>query len=552
MAAIKGFFCFLWKHYPLSSLFTFYLVAVLSIYGSASNTLLIDDGMAGLIEFKKYGYAAWFNSYGFPSLYYTHDFAVLLVYAIAGKSPVGWFIVMAVFHSINAALSFKLFKLVYSVLGINHGATIAIAGSVLFLLSPYQTENVVWAATLHYSIVMLLLLLTGITIVNCLQKGVLKGKNILLIVVLHALAITSLEIALFFPAVYFVLGILLTGNKKTVISISEYLLKVILPLTILTGAYFVATYLLKGHWIPHYGSQHLENSSIAYYVSNAAKHTVKLLSYSHFTGYNKRELIYAFCERWKIMLLCFGIIISIGGILVWFRNRFAGLTTYAALVSMAFILLFPALNMYFMYLFNTENDRLSYFCSLVLYQCLSMVLISVSVYVGIALLVLFLSIGFFFLNQQVIKWNEAGTLHNNYVKSFTWLNAPKAYVLTAPANYKGVYQFRNRKRLYWAIHFFKDVNMEDRMHHIMYAAYAGKNDSSTVTLINDSTLNVELTTNGGWLMYEGKGANDYSTDEYTVTIDKWKPSYRIIFHNKIPGAVYIYAGNNAFKAVEGF
>ena len=211
-----------------------------------------------------------------------------------------------------------------------------------------------------------------------------------------------------------------------------------------------------------------------------------------------------------------------------------------------------AKNMFFMFLFTPENDRLSYFYSLFLYQILSFVLVSTSLYVGMAILIALFGIGIFFLHTQVTKWHQAGTLHNNLIESFTWFNAPQVYVLNAPANYNGVYQFRNDKRLPWAIHFFKNENMVGRITSVMSGAYASLHDSTQVSILNDSTLKVDFISNGGWLMHERVGASNYSTPEYSVTVDPWKPSYQVVFHNKRKDAAYIYATDNVFKKLEGF
>ncbi|MBS1613983.1 MAG: hypothetical protein JST49_14260 [Bacteroidetes bacterium] len=543
---------FFLHQYRLSLIWLCLLVLTFFIYLPSNNSLLIDDGIAGLVDFEKQGYSGFINSFNFPSLYYMHDIAMLLIYAIVGKSSFGWFMIMIFMHFINASLAYILFKSLYTAFSIKYAKHIALAGAALFLLSPYQTENVLWAATIHYSIALTFLLVSGLIILRQLNNNKLTFCSVLLISLLHIAAITSLEIALVFPAIYFVIAVFVLRIGKNVITIWQFCLKILLPLTLITILYFAFTAVLKGMLIPHYGSEHIANLSYANYIINTAKHTLKLFSYAHFANYQWREIAYTFCERWKVISLLLFLLATVGGVTVYYRFKKNGIALYVLLLLCAFILLFPVLNMYFMYLFTPENDRLSYFYSLFLYQLLAIVFISASWRWGIGIILLFGCVGIFFLIQTVNKWHEAGAVHTNLINSFAWGNQPKVYVLNQPNNYKGVYEFRTNRRLSRALFFFKGIEIGDSITHVLSSAQANLHDSTLVSILNDSTLQVDFISNGGWLMHERVGASNYSTPEYSVTVDPWKPSYQVVFHNKRKDAAYIYATDNVFKKLEGF
>lgn len=540
------------KKHPALLLFGIYFIVALCFYVKSYNSLLIDDGIAGLVDFEKQGYKGFFNSFNFPSLYYMHDAAMLLVYSVVGKSSLGWFMVMLGLHCLNAVLAYRLFLSLYALIQLKHAQYVAIAGATLFLLSPYQTENVLWAATIHYSIALGLLLVSCIIIVRQLSINKLGIGSILAISLLHIAAVTSLEIALVFPALYLAIAVFVIRHGKSTVSILPFSLKVLLPLALITALYFVLTAMLKGMLIPHYGNEHVSNLSFANYIINTAKHTLKLLSYIHFADYHWREVAYTFCERWKVISLLLFALITISGAAVYYKAKSKGLILYALLLLCAFILLFPVLNMYFMYLFTPENDRLSYFYSLFLYQLLAVVLIVISLRLGVSMLLVFGGVGIFFLLQTVNKWHEAGAVHAKLIDSFIWTDSPKVYVLNQPNNYKGVYEFRTNRRLSRALFFFKGIDMGDSIRPVLSSAQANISDNTQVSVINDSTLQVDFITKGGWLMHERVGASSYSTPAYSVTVDPWKPSYQVVFHNKPKDAVYIYAADNAFKKLEGF
>jgi hypothetical protein len=540
------------NQYRLSILWFCLLVLTFFIYLPSNNSLLIDDGIAGLVDFEKQGYSGFINSFNFPSLYYTHDMAMLLIYAIVGKSSFGWFVVMISMHFINASLAYILFKSLYTAFSIKYAKHIALAGAALFLLSPYQTENVLWAATIHYSIALSILLASCIILVRQLSKNALSIGTIASISALHVAAVTSLEIALVFPAIYFLIALFIIRTGKSTVSIWQLAVKLLLPLSLITALYFALTAMLKGMLIPHYGNEHVANLSYANYIINTAKHTVKLLSYIHFDSYHWREIVYTFCERWKVISVLLGVTILLGAAVAYYKTQKQGLLLYCLLLLCAGIVLFPVLNMYFMYLFTPENDRLSYFYSLFLYQLLALVFIGVSLRWGLGALVLFGFAGIFFLTHTVSKWHGAGTVHAKLINSFAWADSPKVFVLNQPNNYKGVYEFRTNRRLSRALFFYKGIEIGDSITHVLSSAQVSLHDSTTVIIVNDSTLQVDFITNGGWLMHERVGASNYSTHEYSVTVDPWKPSYQVTFHNKRKDAVYIYAADNAFKKLEGF
>ena len=186
-------------------IFIIYLVVAFLFFGKGYKGELVDDGLAGLVKFENMGWSGFWRSFGFTSLYYFHDIFVLTVYKLVGKSTLGWFIVMVTLHCFNATLGFTLFKKFYALMGVEHGVPIALAGSTLFLLSPYQTENVLWAATLHYSIALSIFLFSSIILLNDLQLGQLRSITIFIVSVLYCIALVTLEISLIFPFGYLVL-----------------------------------------------------------------------------------------------------------------------------------------------------------------------------------------------------------------------------------------------------------------------------------------------------------------------------------------------------------
>lgn len=534
-----------------AGLFVAYFVAGLLLYARAGNAQLIDDGFAGLMKFETMGWRGFAQSFGFTSLYYSHDIFVLGLYMLLGKWSFGWFIVMLSLHCINSVVGFALFQRFYTMLQIKNSTAIALAGSLLFLFSPYQTENVLWAATLHYSVSMLILSAVGFVLLGSITTPP-SQRTIAAVTFIYVVSLTTLEISLVFPFVWWCLIVAVLIARKDATRIKKISLQVFLPLLLLVVLYFVATRFIKGHWVPHYGSTHLQNNTLSHYSTSVARYIAKLLTYIQFATYKKRELVYVFCERWKVVLAIQFAFTAAVGLVLQLTGKKKELLAFGALVIMSLMLLFPSLQMYFMYLFVPENDRLGYFFSLGFYQIFSLLCVQLFVWPGILIVAVYGIAGLLFLNKNIDKWQGAGALHANCINSFTWTNTPKVYVLNSPANYNGVYQFRNNERLAYALRFYKNYTDSGRIVHVLSSSFGTLSDTTVVTIENDSTLNVKFITNGGWLMNEFLGATDYSTPEYTVDVNEWEPSYRVVFHNKDTGAVYLGCSGKGYYQIKGF
>jgi hypothetical protein len=214
-------------------------------------------------------------------------------------------------------------------------------------------------------------------------------------------------------------------------------------------------------------------------------------------------------------------------------------------------LLMPSLHMYFMYFFNVQNDRLGYYFSLVFYQLLVMVFVAFFSSTGLALICIYGIAGLYFLRQQTEKWNTAGVIQDNCIKSFVWTDAPKIYVLNEAAYYKSIYVFREDERLAWALSLFKHYKHPERIVHVFSSFSQSLDDSTLVEIRNDSTLHVADIT-GGWLMRGSFGASDYGNEDFSTKIDQGNPGYEVVFHHKTPGAIYIYSGPSGYRNLSGF
>jgi len=92
-------------------------------------------------------------SFGFPALNQLSILGFYLLYTLFGLNGWPWYLVFGGLHALNAFLSFMLFSRLFQYFTIKQGTSISLMGALFFLLSPYQTEVLVWRACLNYLLV---------------------------------------------------------------------------------------------------------------------------------------------------------------------------------------------------------------------------------------------------------------------------------------------------------------------------------------------------------------------------------------------------------------
>ena len=68
------------------------------------------------------------------------------IYQLFGTAPPGWIITAIIFHSLNAFLLFLMVNQLFKTLCLPGKNIPAFFAALIFLISPYQTEDVLWVA----------------------------------------------------------------------------------------------------------------------------------------------------------------------------------------------------------------------------------------------------------------------------------------------------------------------------------------------------------------------------------------------------------------------
>ena len=510
-----------------------YWVAIVFLYHKGHTGALVDDGNAGLVDFALEGWAGIKHNYGMTSLYYFHDLVNNIWFEIFGLNTKAWFLLTASLHALNSWLIFINMKTFYQRCNLKHGGKIALFGSLMFLLSPYQSENIIWAATHHYGFALLFFMLILRLVLKLNKENLIQYS--VLIILLYCVSLTTLEQTLVFPGVFVALFILMKFfNPSTAMPVKVFIVYVIIPQAILIILYFVSTKLIKGSWIPHYGSTHIENISLANCTATFLQFIVKHLGFIHFFDYGIRDEVYSFIvKKTTLSVAIFIAVNSILAIFLYIRNRKSAIV-FAGLWVCAIVLFLPVLNLYFMYLFQYENDRMGYFGSIILCQIFPLVFFSLLPLLGYICCIAWLIFALHFSKIAVSCWQNAGHFYHNCVNTLPQQSG-RLFFLNVPLKYQSIYIFRKAHRIGKVYQLFYNKHNSEQLKPVAWMLFHSPNDKLEIHQLTNHSIQVIVRANGvSWWMFNEFGALDYENDDCIFDVDEYGTGYTLTIKNPKP------------------
>ncbi|HPI53740.1 MAG TPA: hypothetical protein PLU10_03550 [Chitinophagaceae bacterium] len=522
-------------------------IGVFAFYFPAQGAMLIDDGVSGIYEWQTKGLRGFLSSFGFDSFYHGHYAFMGLFYLLFGTNSLGWFIVFTGLHALITTLIFNVFAKLYSALGNTENNTwIGLSGAILFLCSSYQSENIVWAATSHYAITLLILLLSLSYLLDEMQ-GQSASMSLLVFHGIFAWALLTLEISFLFPLVYFIIYVALLIARNQSMKIGHYLLRILLPQVVFIGVYMVLHKWCFGIWLPHDRAPLDAVVSWPQMFTTLTQQLVKLFGFVHYLDFPKRDWIYNACTHWKKGALVVGVLWLL--LSVWmYRKGYEKILTTWLLLLLGLLMYAPFLRLYFMYIARMENDRYSYFASVILFQLLVFVLFQTLRWLRLVVIGVYLCLFCGFTWQNISARANSAAMHQQFLNKFPEQISHDLYVLNVPVSCQDAYLFRTRIRIPIAYRAYFGKALAFEPYQVAFYNAQGIDDSFEVKKINDSALHVQLKTNGSWWMNEGLGATPYSTPQYEFVPDE-SGGYMVTFKQPISDLKIYLFEKNRFRAI---
>jgi len=538
------------KYIPLLVFATFWVISF-AVYFKTAGAGFVTDEIGWLQNYQSAGWQGIFNAFSDNSPHYIYHFFGFGLWTLFGFNGYAWMLFFVSLHALVATLSFAIFKELFSKAEISSPTPTAFGGSLIFLLSPYHTEPMVWYACVHYLVcaVFVLLALKAYLEYNETQKRIFVG----LFYLFAFLSAFTLEISFSLPLLVAVLILFFPFDNTGAVKGKQMLLFVV-PSLLMVVFYFAVTKILRGNFAGHYGAATHFNMDIQLLMSNLAKYTVKIFAFTQFLSYEKRNVLYLLFEKEKFAFLLAIFLCLVAVVFVVRQKQLPKkLTIIGILFSMFVLALLPILNLYFSSIVNVEGDRFSYFASVFAGQLVAFSLMSLLNGFGWIPIALFLFFSVKYLQINTESWQHNRDINFSLCEKFRWYDAPHIYLLNVPDNFNGTYMFRsfapdNSFAETLALKYGKDV--ESKTTEIFEYNMTQSQDSVWVEKISDTELKVSFAQSGNWWWSKGIGGSNYATENYETRIDGG--SYFITFKKKIAGAVYLYQCGGEWLEVKGF
>lgn len=525
--------------------FIFFFIITSLLYSPALGSQFIDDFFTLFELFKIQGIKGYWDSFGFTSLYYINHALYLLVYKIVGFNSFAWYLVFSFVHSLNTFLGYLFLKNVLDKNEIANSKIISICAALIFLTSPYNTENLIWGATLHYGICMFCLWVCIYSYAKYLATN--RSRYLWLQYMFFLISLLSIEITLVFPAILFLTFTFLLKDSTFINAFKRNLKLIVFPYAVIIAAYFICTKIIKGHYIGHYGSEtHLKNLNLETFAATFAKYLSKIIFFTQYWAYSIKEMLCNFFNTHAFLIAIALLLVAILFVCSFYFKR-KRLSVALLLLALAFIFLLPVLNMYFAYLNSVENDRLSYIASFFIYASLIVAISFFGKNVLVLFTTLFVACNLYFLIPNINNWQKASMVQNNFVDSFKWQNADNLFFLNVPCYYNGVYVFRNKSRVYRALFMLKDIDVKEKINHVSWYNMSSLNDSVIIEQIADNKLRVVLSNWNNWYWLNNQGAGSYENEKYKVEYFDNLHVYEVTFKNLDANDKVLYYTKNGLK-----
>ena len=545
------------KKYRFFPLFIFFWCCVFSLYFPAHHAGLVYDAIDWIKSYKVYGYAHLFHPPYDNTIRPVYHFCLITCWKLFGTNGYAWYLLSTALHAYNVTMVYFVLRTIQQALGVKNANATSLLIAFSFLISPLNTEPVIWYACMHYLITFACIFSILWCLINW-QKISLPALGGI-ISTLYLIAIFSLEVsyaAILLIVLLFIIFRDILFTKKQIVKLASVTL---LPMLLLTVGYFFLTRLTYGKWIGHYGVNAVVNNSLWSITGKFFGHLVKDIFF--FNHYSNRHAVNLFLQTQHGLSIVFFLVVGGCMYLLFFKNhqispkwRFSLWLFFSLGAIYA-----PTCTLFFYDFMNIQADRLEYFISPFVLGLLFFGLFQISQPIlRNSLLVSYLSLQLYLCSTNIAAWSGNRLLQENLIIHSNFPAGKRVFVLAAYTNYKGVYGFGvdqmvpQFQTMYQVLTHGKNSNTDVQM-----VAYFNMNkitDGVQVTIVNESTLKVELSQWGTWFWTDMmNGLVDNKQISYEIKKDQEMNHFMLVtFTDKKPGDVYVYQVGNQWKYLKGF
>ena len=485
------------------------------------------------------------HNFGFPALeQLTHGFHWLFYHAF-GPSPLAYYFLHTSLHLLNGYLLYRLVRALAGVVRWSGAVPYAYLAALLFLLSPYQTEVVVWKVCFNYLASTALMLACLLAAIRYAAAG--ANRALLACFGWLTLAYFTFELALALPLLLVGIGLLVKTEKATpwrrVLLLGGGGL-------LSWGIYFTLNRVLLGDWIGHYGAEvHLQTDPKNIFV-NYEHYVTKFFAFSReWSGHYKaawRQWLKA-APHWQLLA---GAAFVLWGLAIFrYRKLAPPLRLATAAFGLFGLAALPVINLYAAYILHVENDRYGYWPFAFFAIMLVGLAGALPRKVGLLLLVGYLLLGTYFLHRTTTYWQAGAAVYDRLITTFPAAPDSTTYILSMPDNYRGTPLLKDFTKqhqiLKSALHHRRGLTFDAPLWQV--ASFNMETPTDRVSVTSDSLrhLRVQFDQWGNWWWRNGIGAGNLTTPQY-----RWRKDYHI-YHLELfsppTNARYLYTAGDQWR-----
>lgn len=518
-----------------------FLLLALAAFWPAREAGFVTDWIGGQKNYETGTYWQAVNNFGWRAMLPFMFLTNFTLFKTFGTAWAPWFLVFVSLHAANAWL---LSRLALRWLGANggpNGEWVALGTGLLFLLSPYAAEPIVWKACVHYQLALVLFFNALHYLLDYVQRP--QKALALAVTGLFLVAIYLSEWAVVMPGLLLLatLGATLADGRWS--ELGRRLGWLVAPSFVLLAGWFWLNKTVLGHWAGHYGDDTHLNVAPNLLWAAALKYWAKYAFFTRYLRGSIQDPLYGWFSRDSVLLGAALLVAALAAGWVFFyqkinpRLRMAGLS-----LALFFGAILPVCNLFFYTLLYSENDRYGYFASGFFWLAALSVLAALPRPVFRVLVSLLVVVSAVLLVRTTRIWGQSEEVYNSLIRDFHWYDAPEVVMLATPDNLRGVYLARicdapsgfqdalgqrtgrpYQGRIWEAVQF----NMVQPTDGVKVEA-----DSSGMR------YKISFMQDGNWFWRNGIGAESYETDLYTLTKNEWDCT--LTLKRKPEGLVLIY------------
>jgi hypothetical protein len=447
---------------------------------------------------------------------------------------------------------YRLCRQVFEDAGIGRAGPIAFWGSLVFCISPYLSEVLVWKACFHYLLAFMLIL----SILRCLQLYILApaAKWARIAGLLFVLSSFSLEIFYLTPflsitLIAFYSRMLRRGSRP----IRPVMVGFLLPQLLVFALHLALFHAYYGEWLSHSNGGALAIPAWDYYAK-AAKYVFHVLLFGRFWPQPLKEQAYRLCESPAAIAIVCGLLVAAVAFIIHGINkrkpksRPAMLLLLWVIAATALVLPMPLEP-----LFDLSGNRYIYvtvaFSSMLLALTLSAIHWKPAI-IGLGAAWILAS-GYLALRTNR-HWQTSAGLSQNLLKHVPPANGRTMIMLSLPYCYKGVpminaFPYGNFRRTH---NMLEQPPLTGKVYDAAAFNMASPNDGTEVEVVNDSTVKVTLLQWGTWWWYRDFGGYSYETPDYKLDMRDQGHWYEIVLKRPMEEYLLLYQVGNTWQAVQ--